>query len=452
MFRPGGMNSNILTALICAGGYIPVVALVVEHVVSERVSKLRNVLTVMGCDLKSYWLGTLLGDMTLFGICIATTIVVVAVCASLPVTQVNTRDDDYNDMVTDDKFGFPNEHKTHGEDDAFGFERSHGSGTGKVGHLGSQWRFPLLQYLTDGRLPVLLLLFGLQLCSFSYFTSFWFASPKLAIAFMPFFCIVLILAPAAFTGMGFYCLGRQGFMLINPSGNDILRGMLWFITITSPHGAFCMGMLNLGDVCNGHEGNCIVPPFWSQAMIMAVESCLYLLATYRIDRRNFLPVAPQPPPPMDPSVAAAMDDDVKGEREDVLAMTLEEISPQAFQDGTYNQAALHNSLEEGRSGSVGSGNNRFAAPSPASANNYANNAPYSLRIATLRKLFPPKRPSDPPLAAVQDLCLRIPRGEVFGLLGANGAGKTTAISMISKSPSISKLKKKAKKAEKIFFF
>ena len=28
-------------------------------------------------------------------------------------------------------------------------------------------------------------------------------------------------------------------------------------------------------------------------------------------------------------------------------MTLEEISPQAFQDGTYNQAALHNSLEEG---------------------------------------------------------------------------------------------------------
>ena len=157
--------------------------------------------------------------------------------------------------------------------------------------------------------------------------------------------------------------------------------MLWFITITSPHGAFCMGMLNLGDVCNGHEGNCIVPPFWSQAMIMAVESCLYLLATYRIDRRNFLPVAPQPPPPMDPSVAAAMDDDVKGEREDVLAMTLEEISPQAFQDGTYNQAALHNSLEEGRSGSVGSGNNRFAAPSPASSASTSSSGSSPLAVA-----------------------------------------------------------------------
>jgi hypothetical protein len=40
-------------------GFIPIVALIVEHVVAERVSKLRNVLTVMGCDLKTYWLGTL---------------------------------------------------------------------------------------------------------------------------------------------------------------------------------------------------------------------------------------------------------------------------------------------------------------------------------------------------------------------------------------------------------
>ena len=237
MFRPGGMNSNILTALICAGGYIPVVALVVEHVVSERVSKLRNVLTVMGCDLKSYWLGTLLGDMTLFGICIATTIVVVAVCASLPVTQVNTRDDDYNDMVTDDKFGFPNEHKTHGEDDAFGFERSHGSGTGKVGHLGSQWRFPLLQYLTDGRLPVLLLLFGLQLCSFSYFTSFWFASPNWPSPS----CVLLHRADSGARRIhrdGLLPPRSPGLHADQPQQNDTLRGMLWFITITSPHGAF----------------------------------------------------------------------------------------------------------------------------------------------------------------------------------------------------------------------
>jgi hypothetical protein len=60
-FRPGGLNSNLITALICTAGSIPLVALIVEHVVSERISSLRNVLTVMGCDVKSYWLGTLSG-------------------------------------------------------------------------------------------------------------------------------------------------------------------------------------------------------------------------------------------------------------------------------------------------------------------------------------------------------------------------------------------------------
>ena len=269
MFRPGGSNSNILTALICAGGYIPVVALVVEHVVSERVSKLRNVLTVMGCDLKSYWLGTLLGDMTLFGVCIASSLIVVAICASFPVTDINTRDDDFNDQIVDDRFGFSN---------------SHGPkpGTGKVSHLGSDWEHPLLPYINDGRLVVLLLLLGLQLCSFSYFTSFWFASPKLAIAFMPFFCIVLILAPAAFTGMGFYCLGRKGFMIINPTGNDILRGMLWFITVTSPHGAFCMGMLRLGGRFGLLIGHMLVSTTFlvPMSLMPVLPSLFYLTMSY----------------------------------------------------------------------------------------------------------------------------------------------------------------------------
>ena len=56
------MNSNLITAVICTAGFIPIVALLVEHVAEERVSKLRNVLTVMGCDLKSYWLGTLVSS------------------------------------------------------------------------------------------------------------------------------------------------------------------------------------------------------------------------------------------------------------------------------------------------------------------------------------------------------------------------------------------------------
>lgn len=35
------------------------------------------------------------------------------------------------------------------------------------------------------------------------------------------------------------------------------------------------------------------------------------------------------------------------------------------------------------------------------------------------------------LVAVEDLCLQIPQGEVFGLVGANGAGKTSAFRVLA---------------------
>ena len=46
-------------------GFVPLVGLIAEHVAAERASKLRNVLTVAGCDARAYWLGTLCGDLCL---------------------------------------------------------------------------------------------------------------------------------------------------------------------------------------------------------------------------------------------------------------------------------------------------------------------------------------------------------------------------------------------------
>ena len=50
----------------------------------------------------------------------------------------------------------------------------------------------------------------------------------------------------------------------------------------------------------------------------------------------------------------------------------------------------------------------------------ASTQTYPLFIEHLRKVYP----SSPPKVAVKDISLAIPRGQCFGLLGENGAGKT----------------------------
>jgi len=450
-WKPGGLNSNLITSVICVAGFIPISALIVEHVVAERVLKLRNVLTVTGCDLKSYWLGNLAGDMTLVGVSVVVGTVAAACCASIKASNV-LDDDRVLFRLDDDR--------------------------------------PLESWVIDGRLPLALFFFSLQLISFCYFCSFWFSSPKLAIAFMPFFCIVLINGPAAFTGMGIYGLGRNGFGLIDPGQSGIVSAMLWFIAVVSPHGCLCMSLLRVGDVCRHvRPEKCVVPPYWASTLIMAAEACLYLFATYRIDRRNFLPVETSQNPAnanLNNGVTGGIssaevggrggddddDEDVALERDLVLGMAPEDIdvslmlgSKHAFGIAEKNSGAQYRSLI-GRQGEgegeravdavTADATTEASATNPilkncnegedveegSAANNFETTGsngeedvehPYSLRIAGLRKLYAAKKVGQRPTAAVKNLNVRIPRGEVFGLLGANGAGKTTSISIVMRA-------------------
>eukprot|EP01117_Protostelium_nocturnum_P007430 TRINITY_DN2658_c0_g1_i1.p1 TRINITY_DN2658_c0_g1~~TRINITY_DN2658_c0_g1_i1.p1 ORF type:complete len:1127 (+),score=257.54 TRINITY_DN2658_c0_g1_i1:1736-5116(+) len=54
-----------------------------------------------------------------------------------------------------------------------------------------------------------------------------------------------------------------------------------------------------------------------------------------------------------------------------------------------------------------------------------------LVVNNLRKVFPPSSRGKPPKVAVKGLYLCVQRGECFGLLGENGAGKTTSISILT---------------------
>ena len=43
----------------------------------------------------------------------------------------------------------------------------------------------------------------------------------------------------------------------------------------------------------------------------------------------------------------------------------------------------------------------------------------------------------PSIVAVEDMCLQVQRGEIFGLLGQNGAGKSSTFKMITGDEEIS---------------
>lgn len=60
---------------------------------------------------------------------------------------------------------------------------------------------------------------------------------------------------------------------------------------------------------------------------------------------------------------------------------------------------------------------------------------YALRFADVWKAFMPKQAGDKPFLAVKSLTLGIKHGEIFGLLGTNGAGKTTAVNIAMRAIS-----------------
>jgi len=181
---PGNADSNLVTALMIAIGYLPIVSLIAEAVVLESTSNIRNVITVAGCEVRAYWLGTLAGDMALLAI-VAVLIYIIGVACAFSPTPVG--------------------------DDA--------SEAGSLEHV-----------VAGGKLLWLILLASAHIVSFCYFTSFSFGSARVAVATLPMICIVLVLLPVIFVGLFFGSLGPPGANLLYMSDQtiflNILRGIM----------------------------------------------------------------------------------------------------------------------------------------------------------------------------------------------------------------------------------
>ena len=249
LFQDNLPNDVVVSALYI-GGFLGAPGLIAEFIVRERNDKLRNVLTVMGCDFRAYWIGTFLADYLIMMVPIG-------------ITWITWFAAGMSDF----------------------YAGMHG-----------------LNFF-------IFLLFNAHLVSFSYFFSFIFTSPKSCISLMPIVILLLIITPnillliiiniAVAAGQGI-SQGAQGGVL------------LWGIMILTPHGALMTAMLNTTQNFSGFISS--FPPVGAVIAFMIVETALFLGYAYHTDAKSVEVLQPQEDPSFDESVLDTLDTDVAEER------------------------------------------------------------------------------------------------------------------------------------------
>ncbi len=264
-------------------------------------------------------------------------------------------------------------------------------------------------YGSDGGLNFFLwILFVFEMVSFSYACSFMFTSPKSCIWTMPVLVLLLLIMPNILLLIGLQIAKAVGTSIkssdqgkkllillerihLNLLFFSFLAGiLLWGMVFLSPYGAVFCACLNV--VNNFSDIITSLPNVGACIAIMIIESALFLAFTYYTDIQSSIPLQALTDPTTDEAALELLDEDVKAER----------------------RRTLENKEVVGIEGGV----NPDVTP--------------PLTMKRLRKFFPPKVQGRRGVMAVEDLALTVDKGEIFGLLGANGAGKTTALSLLTR--------------------
>ena len=202
------LANDIIAAAIYMGGFLGVPGLFCEFVVREKKERLKNVLLVMGCDIKAYWLGTFIADYLLLMILTA------IMWISWPAAGMS-------DFYTGDS---------------------------------------ALNFLV---VP----LFNAELLAFSYFFSTVFETPQTCISVMPVIIIIFILIPDILLLLGITLANALGKNI----SQGVVGGVLqWGILITTPHGALLVSMLNTTQNLSQYISS--FPPIYACFIIMTAET------------------------------------------------------------------------------------------------------------------------------------------------------------------------------------
>jgi ABC-type multidrug transport system ATPase subunit len=273
-----GANStnDLVVAGIYIGGYLGAPGLIAEFIVRERTEKLRNLLTVMGCDFRAYWIGTFLADFILM--CIPLVVIFIA------------------------------------------------WGPGHMYDFASG---------SNGVSFFLMILFTVHFISFAYLCSFMFTNPKYCIAIMPLFVIFLIIAPVL--AILLFTLIFDIGLHLTSIPTDVEAGInLWGIMMLSPHGALFSSLLDA--TFNFSQYISSFPPLSACIVFMVFESVLFLYLTYYYDSLSIAKLEPvTSDPTFNEACLANLDDDVQAERNAVLATV---PPPSNYRNGAADVVAL----------------------------------------------------------------------------------------------------------------
>lgn len=230
LISPFELINGIVTNAVYTVGYLGIPGILAEFIVRERNDKLRNVLNVMGCSVKAYWLGTMIADFILLLIPAA------ALCISWGVAGMD-------------------------------------------------------EYLALNGLGVFfVLLFNVQLIAFSYVVSYIFTNPKSCVSFTPTLLIALAVAPSfcfSIYNQIVVVFGKDAGAPSQVVGSVIY----WFTDVISPQGGLYCGLLAIGQDLS-LLGVANFPPYGASIAIMFIQIALFSYFVITIDERSIATLSP----------------------------------------------------------------------------------------------------------------------------------------------------------------
>lgn len=287
---------------------------------------------------------------------------------------------------------------------------------------------------------ILVVAYVCQLITFSYCWSFIFTTNKNSIATLTSMGLRLAFVPIVTVSTGLFLysfLIPLGFKAAAPV--VLGRMYVWGVSIFSPQYGFLLGLLNLL-----HVTNLPIFAFPVAASVMLGESLLYFLYARHLDSLSYSREERR----TEESAQAVqqlreLHPDVAVERTQTRDICSDMLQNQSSSDHTYSpasvespsfssQAAINSNVQWG---GLLMHDLRKVYPPPRVLNMYTLLSAFYKRFSSQQSAndsADPGQQQTKPVIAVEGVSFHVKKGEIFGLLGANGAGKSTTISMVTR--------------------